>query len=295
MEQNVIWIWLGRCWGLVKRLGKGLDALIPSLDVEENDQVIEAPIQQIRPNPYQPRKDFDEKSLDELADSIKEHGVIQPLIVRKGIKGYELVAGERRLRASERAGLTSVPVVVREFSNEQVMEIALIENLQRENLNAIEVAQAYDKIMKQFTLTQEELAKKVGKSRPHVANFMRLLQLPQEIQDFVSRGTLSMGHARALLAVDDPHLRLKLAKEAIHKELSVRQIEELIKQLTQHVSRETKSKPKKDVFLSQWEEKLRQTFATSVQIKRGKTKGRIEIEFYTDEDLERIMDLISGD
>jgi ParB family transcriptional regulator, chromosome partitioning protein len=280
---------------LVKRLGKGLDALIPSLDVEENDQIIEAPIQQIRPNPYQPRKEFDEKSLDELADSIKEHGVIQPLIVRKGIKGYELVAGERRLRASERAGLTSVPVVVREFSNEQVMEIALIENLQRENLNAIEVAQAYDKIMKQFTLTQEELAKKVGKSRPHVANFMRLLQLPQEIQDFVSRGTLSMGHARALLAVDDPHLRLKLAKEAIHKELSVRQIEELIKQLTQHVSRETKSKPKKDVFLSQWEEKLRQTFATSVQIKRGKTKGRIEIEFYTDEDLERIMDLISGE
>lgn len=280
---------------MVKRLGKGLDALIPSLDVEENDQIIEAPIQQIRPNPYQPRKEFDEKSLDELADSIKEHGVIQPLIVRKGIKGYELVAGERRLRASERAGLTSVPVVVREFSNEQVMEIALIENLQRENLNAIEVAQAYDKIMKQFTLTQEELAKKVGKSRPHVANFMRLLQLPQEIQDFVSRGTLSMGHARALLAVDDPHLRLKLAKEAIHKELSVRQIEELIKQLTQNVSRETKSKPKKDVFLSQWEEKLRQTFATSVQIKRGKTKGRIEIEFYTDEDLERIMDLISGE
>jgi ParB family transcriptional regulator, chromosome partitioning protein len=280
---------------LVKRLGKGLDALIPSLDVEESDQIIEAPIQQIRPNPYQPRKEFDEKSLDELAESIKEHGVIQPLIVRKGIKGYELVAGERRLRASERAGLTSVPVVIREFSNEQVMEIALIENLQRENLNAIEVAQAYDKIMKQFSLTQEELAKKVGKSRPHVANFMRLLQLPQEIQDFVSRGTLSMGHARALLAIDDPHLKLKLAKEAIRKELSVRQIEELIKQLTQHVSRETKSKPKKDVFLSQWEEKLRQTFATSVQIKRGKTKGRIEIEFYTDEDLERIMDLISGE
>jgi ParB family transcriptional regulator, chromosome partitioning protein len=280
---------------LVKRLGKGLDALIPSLNVEENDQIIEAQIQQIRPNPYQPRKEFDEKALDELAESIKEHGVIQPLIVRKSIKGFELVAGERRLRASERAGLSTVPVVIREFSNEQVMEIALIENLQRENLNAIEVAQAYEKIMKQFTLTQEELAKKVGKSRPHVANFMRLLQLPQEIQDFVSRGTLSMGHARALLAIEDSQLKLKLAKEAIRKELSVRQMEELIKQLTQRVSRETKSKPKKDVFLSQWEEKLRQTFATSVQIKRGKNKGKIEIEFYTDEDLERIMDLISGE
>ncbi|MEW9671670.1 ParB/RepB/Spo0J family partition protein [Ammoniphilus sp. 3BR4] len=277
---------------MVKRLGKGLDALIPALEVEENDQIVEVPHSEIRPNPYQPRKDFDEKALAELAESIKEHGVIQPIIVRKSIKGYELVAGERRLRASEKAGLSKVPVVVREFSNEQIMEIALIENLQRENLNAIEVALAYEKLMKHFSLTQEELAKKVGKSRPHVANFLRLMQLPQEIQDFVSRGTLSMGHARALLGLEDDGLKIKIAQEVIKKDLSVRQVEEMIKTYSQPVSRETKEKPKKDVFLSQVEEKLRDTFATSVQIKRGKGKGKIEIEFFTDEDLERIMEII---
>lgn len=269
-----------------------MDALIPALEVEENDQIVEVQQSEIRPNPYQPRKDFDEKALEELAESIKEHGVIQPIIVRKSIKGYELVAGERRLRASEKAGLSKVPVVIREFSNEQIMEIALIENLQRENLNAIEVALAYEKLMKHFSLTQEELAKKVGKSRPHVANFLRLIQLPQEIQDFVSRGTLSMGHARALLGLEDDGLKLKIAQEVIKKDLSVRQVEEMIKAYLHNVPRETKEKPKKDVFLSQIEEKLRDTFATSVQIKRGKGKGKIEIEFFTDEDLERIMEII---
>lgn len=277
---------------MVKRLGKGLDALIPSLHVEENDQIIEVHLSEIRPNPYQPRKEFDEKALDELAESIKEHGIIQPVIVRKSIKGYELVAGERRLRASEKAGLAKIPVVIREFSNEQIMEIALIENLQRENLNAIEMALAYDKLMKHLSLTQEELAKKVGKSRPHVANFLRLMQLPQEIQNYVSRGTLSMGHARALLSVDDDATKLKIAQDVIKKDLSVRQVEEMIKQLSQRVPRETKEKPKKDVFLTQFEEKLRDTFATSVQIKKGKNRGKIEIEFYTDDDLERIMEII---
>ncbi len=277
---------------MVKRLGKGLDALIPSLHVEENDQIIEVHLSEIRPNPYQPRKEFDEKALDELAESIKEHGIIQPIIVRKSIKGYELVAGERRLRASEKAGLPKIPVVIREFSNEQIMEIALIENLQRENLNAIEMAIAYDKLMKHLSLTQEELAKKVGKSRPHVANFLRLMQLPQEIQNYVSRGTLSMGHARALLSVDDDDIKLKIAQEVIKKDLSVRQVEEMIKNLSHRVPRETKEKPKKEVFISQFEERLRDTFATSVQIKKGKNRGKIEIEFYTDEDLERIMEII---
>jgi len=277
---------------LAKRLGRGLDALIPSLEVEVNDQIIEVECTEIRPNPFQPRKEFDEKALDELAESIKEHGVIQPLIVRKSIKGYELVAGERRLRASQKAGIQKVPIVVRDFTNEQVMEIALIENLQRENLNAIEIAVAYEKIMKQFSLTQEELAKKVGKSRPHVANFMRLLQLPKEIRDYVSRGTLSMGHARALLSVEQDALKLKIAQEVIKKDLSVRQIEEWIKELTQGVPRETKEKVKKDVFIVQYEERLRDVFGTSVHIKKGKNKGKIEIDFYTNEDLERIMELV---
>ncbi len=278
---------------MAKRLGKGLDALIPSLHIEENDQILEVLCADVRPNPFQPRKEFDEKTLDELAESIKEHGVIQPLIVRKGsIKGYELVAGERRLRASERAGLNKVPVVVRDFSNEQVMEIALIENLQRENLNAIEIAVAYEKLLHHFSLTQEELAKKVGKSRPHVANFLRLIQLPQEIQDYVSRGTISMGHARALLAVEDDQMKMKIAQEVIKKDLSVRQIEELIKNLSQRVPRETKDKPKKDLFVTQFEERLRDCFGTSVHIKMGKNKGKIEIDFFTNDDLERIMEII---
>ena len=280
---------------MAKRLGKGLDALIPSLDVEENDHVVEVRCSEIRPNPYQPRKEFDEKALDELAESIKEHGVIQPLIVRRAkIKGYELVAGERRLRATERAGIERVPVVVRDFSNEQIMEIALIENLQRENLNAIEVAIAYDKLMKHLSLTQEELAKKVGKSRPHVANFLRLMQLPQEIQDYVSRGTISMGHARALLSVEDDELKIKIAQEVVKKDLSVRQIEELVKKLSLPVPRETNEKPKKDVFITQFEERLRDCFGTSVQIKmaKGNNKGKIEINFFTNEDLERIMEII---
>ncbi|RKD22881.1 stage 0 sporulation protein J [Ammoniphilus oxalaticus] len=283
---------------MAKRLGKGLDALFPALDIEENEQVIEADCSDIRPNPYQPRKEFDQKALEELAESIKAHGVIQPLIVRKGsVKGYELVAGERRLRATELAGLNKVPIVVREFTNEQIMEIALIENLQRENLNAIEVAVAYDKLMKHFSLTQEELAKKVGKSRPHVANFLRLIQLPKEIQDFVSRGTISMGHARALLSVEDDQLKIDIAKETIKKDLSVRQVEELVKTAFEPVAREIKEKPKKDVFIVQFEERLRDCFGTSVQIKmaKGKGKGKIEIDFFTNEDLERIMEIIHRD
>lgn len=281
---------------MARRLGKGLDALIPALNIEENEQVIEVNCSDIRPNPYQPRKEFDQKSLEELAQSIKTHGVIQPLIVRRGsVKGYELVAGERRLRATELAGLTKIPVVVREFSDEQVMEIALIENLQRENLNAMEVAIAYDKLMKNLSLTQEELAKKVGKSRPHVANFLRLLQLPKEVQDDVSRGTISMGHARALLSVADDQLKVKLAKEIVKKDLSVRQVEELVKKVSEPVSRETKERPKKDVFIIEYEERLRDCFGTNVQIKmgnKGSGRGKIEIDFFTNEDLERIMEII---
>lgn len=166
-----------------KRLGRGLDALIPAVEIEEGDQILQADIEKIRPNPYQPRKYFAEDALRELADSIQEHGIIQPLVVRKSIKGYELVAGERRLRAAKSLKLSHVPIVVKDFTDEQVMQIALIENLQREDLNAIEVAQAYQKLMDTFAMKQEELAKRVGKSRPHVANFLRLLNLPDEVQD----------------------------------------------------------------------------------------------------------------
>ncbi|EGL83648.1 parB-like partition protein [Caldalkalibacillus thermarum TA2.A1] len=277
-----------------KRLGKGLDALLPSLEINDHDQVIQIKLSELRPNPYQPRKDFNEEALAELTQSIKEHGVIQPIIVRKSIKGYEIVAGERRFRASKEAGLETIPAVVKDFTESQVMEIALIENLQRENLNAMEVAYAYKKLMDKFNLTQDELAVKVGKSRPHVANFLRLLQLPDNVQEYVSRGTLSMGHARALLGCKDKKQISKLAKKCIDEQLSVRQLEQLIKQLND-VSRETKqkkSKTKPNPFIHQYEEQLKSKLGTSVKIKKGDKKGKIEIEFFSDEDLQRLVEMI---
>ncbi|WCN37874.1 ParB/RepB/Spo0J family partition protein [Aneurinibacillus uraniidurans] len=278
-----------------KRLGRGLDALIPAVEVEEGDQILHADVQKIRPNPYQPRKHFAEDTLRELADSIQEHGIIQPLVVRKSIKGYELVAGERRLRAAKSLKLDYVPVVVKDFTDEQVMQIALIENLQREDLNAIEVAQAYQKLMETFSMKQEELAKRVGKSRPHIANFLRLLHLPHEIQESVSHGTLSMGHARTLLAVENDEIKLELAREVEAKLMSVRELEEIVQRLNEKkkVSRETKTN-ENERFVKALEERLRMTFGTSVSIKpaRNKRKGKIEIAYFSEEDLERILEII---
>lgn len=275
-----------------KRLGRGLDALFTSLEVTEEEKVIQINLNDLRPNPYQPRKEFEPEAIEELKLSIKEHGVIQPIIVRKSIKGYEIIAGERRFRASKEAGLATVPAVVKDFNEAQVMEIALIENLQREDLNAMEIAVAYKKLMDKFELTQEELAEKVGKSRSHVANFMRLLNLPDNVQNYVSRGTLSMGHARALLGVKDRKTLIELAKRCISEELSVRQLEELVQKL-ENVSRGTKAgnKKKRDIYLTQLEETLRDSLGTSVKIKKGEKKGKIEIQFFSDDDLERIVKL----
>ncbi|MBE5396084.1 ParB/RepB/Spo0J family partition protein [Brevibacillus borstelensis] len=273
-------------------LGKGLNALITSNMIEEEEHVLEIPVADIRPNPYQPRKEFESSAIEELAQSIKEHGIIQPLIVRKSIKGYELVAGERRLRAAKSLGLKKVAAVVKDYSDQQLMEIALIENLQRENLNPLEEAEAYEKLISHHSYTQEQLAKKIGKSRPHVANMLRLLQLPEQIRKMVSASDLSMGHARALLGVEKEELQLQLAKEAVKKGLSVRQLEELVKQA--NVSRETsKKKPlKKEPQLIQFEERLRSRLGTSVKIKKGTKRGKIEIDFYSQEDLQRILEIL---
>lgn len=275
-----------------KSLGKGLNALITSNLVEESEQVTDAELQDVRPNPYQPRKEFDADALAELADSIKEHGIIQPLIVRKSIKGFELVAGERRLRAAEKAGLTRVPVIVKSYSDQQLMEIALIENLQREDLNPLEEAEAYYKLMEHCSFTQEQLAQKVGKSRPHVANMLRLLHLSDNIRRLVADSKLSMGHARTLLSIEDPKVQWQLANDVVNNDLSVRQLEELVKNL--RVSRETKAKKpiKKEAGLVQVEERLRSRFGTAVQIKKGTKKGKIEIEFYSNEDLQRLLELL---
>ncbi|MEJ8547358.1 ParB/RepB/Spo0J family partition protein [Brevibacillus borstelensis] len=272
-------------------LGKGLNALITSNMIEEEEHVSEIPVADIRPNPYQPRKEFEPAAIEELAQSIKEHGIIQPLIVRKSIKGYELVAGERRLRAAKSLGMKKVAAVVKEYSDQQLMEIALIENLQRENLNPLEEAEAYEKLISHHAYTQEQLAKKIGKSRPHVANMLRLLQLPEQIRKMVSAAELSMGHARALLSVEKEELQLQLAKEVVKKGLSVRQLEELVKQA--NVSRETSKKKqlKKEPQLIQMEERLRSRLGTSVKIKKGSKRGKIEIDFYSQEDLQRILEI----
>ncbi|MCM3702572.1 ParB/RepB/Spo0J family partition protein [Paenibacillus macerans] len=277
-----------------KRLGKGLDALIPSLSIQDDDKVIEIPLNQLRANPYQPRKTFDEEAIRELAESIRQHGVIQPIIVRSVLKGYEIIAGERRFRASQYCGNTTIPAVVRSFSDQQVMEIALIENLQRENLNAMEVAVAYQGLMDQFQLTQEELSLKVGKSRSHIANFLRLLTLPDDVKDYVSRGTLSMGHARALVGLKDPATIKQLAKQCIDHEWSVRDLEEAVQQLDRKKQEKPKNTNKKrDPYIEEVEENLRERYKTTVKIKSNKDKGKIEINYYSLQDLQRILDMLS--
>lgn len=277
-----------------KRLGKGLDALIPSLAVNDDDKVVDIPLNQLRANPYQPRKVFEEEAIKELAESIRQHGVIQPIIVRSVLKGYEIIAGERRFRASQYCGNTTIPAVVRSFSDQQVMEIALIENLQRENLNAMEIAVAYQGLMEQFSLTQEELSLKVGKSRSHIANFLRLLSLPEEVKEYVSRGTLSMGHARALVSVKNEETLKALAQQSIDLQWSVRELEEAVQQLDRKAD-DAKSKPKqkkKDPFIENVEESLRDRFKTTVRIKHNKDKGKIELNYYSQQDLERLLELL---
>lgn len=276
-----------------KRLGKGLDALIPSLAIRDDDKIVEIPLSQLRANPYQPRKTFDEQAIQELAESIREHGVIQPIVVRQALKGYEIIAGERRFRASQLLGNATIPAVVRTYNDEQVMEIALIENLQREDLNAIEVAIAYQSIMKQFSLTQEELSLKVGKSRSHIANFLRLLSLPDEIKDHVSRGTLSMGHARALAGVKDEKKREELAKQTLDNEWSVRELEEAIQQLESKARPRAKAKSqKRDPYIEEIEHALREKFQTTVRIKANKDKGKIELSYFSKDDLERLLEML---
>jgi len=278
-----------------KRLGKGLDALIPSLSINEDDKVVEIPLAQLRANPYQPRKDFNEEAIQELAESIRQHGVIQPIIVRSVLKGYEIIAGERRFRASQYCGKPTIPAVVRNLSDQQVMEIALIENLQRENLNAMEIAVAYQGLMDQFSLTQEELSLKVGKSRSHIANFLRLLTLPEEVKEYVSRGTMSMGHARAIVALKDPEVIKQLAEQCVEQQWSVRELEEIVKNLDRTPTNGTKIKVvKRDPYIDNVEEVLRERFKTTVKIKQGKEKGKIELNYYSAQDLERLLELLGN-
>lgn len=277
---------------MVRRLGKGLDALFPEVD-ENHDSIHELAIKDCRPNPYQPRKTFHAEAIEELKESIIEYGIIQPLIVRKSIKGYDIVAGERRFRAAKEAGLVTVPAVIKELTDHQMMEIALLENLQREDLTPIEEAQAYANLMTELKVTQEELAKKLGKSRSHIANMVRLLVLPKEVITDINRGELTMGHGRALLGLSDKENIIPLAEKIRKDKLNVRQVEALVNQLNT-IKPVKKEKPKKDIFIAERESLLRDRFGTGVTILRGKKKGKIEIEFYSDDDLERIINVLDG-
>lgn len=282
-----------------KGLGKGLGALISEDFSIENESipsgVAEIKITQIEPDPNQPRKDFDQEKLDLLADSIKVHGVIQPLIVTEQSSGfYRIIAGERRWRAAKQAGLTTVPVVVKTYSEEQSAEIALVENLQREDLNGIEEARGYKTLMEQFSLTQKQVAEKVGKSRPAVANALRLLNLPESVQDMVIYGEISSGHARAISGISDSELQTDLAQKIIAEDLSVRQIEKLIAQLEN--PQPQREKETIDVNLKSQlksiQKDLQSYLGTKVKVVTGKNKSKIEIECYDMSEMERIIELI---
>lgn len=275
-------------------LGKGLDALFIDNSTQEKGDMLVS-INDIEPNRDQPRKFFDEAALQELAESIATHGIIQPLLVRPlSDGGYQLIAGERRWRASRIAGLTQVPVVIREMTDKEAMELALIENLQREDLNPIEEAEGFKQLMDTYAMTQEQAAQRVGKSRPAVANALRLLVLPQQVLDLVKQGKLSSGHARTLLPLTDETLIIKLAEEIIAKSLSVRETERIVKTLLKPAEEKIKRRSKRDSFFDECELAIRETMGRQAKIKLSKgNKGTLEIEFFNKEDLEDIVSALN--
>ena len=279
-----------------KVLGRGLGALIPqkeSVTSRVAAGLLELPIDQIAPNPYQPRKTFNEDSIDELARSVKIHGIVQPLVVTRAGDRYKLIAGERRFRAAQKAGLDTVPVVVKDdLKAGDALEIALIENIQREDLNPIEEALAYHQLHQEFGLTQEEISKRVGKERSTVANFLRLLKLPENVKKLLASGQLSMGHARALLAVESAKKQEQLADRVVKRNLNVRQTEMMASENSPKA--DEKKEKEKDVFTRDAEEKLQRTLRAKVEINRRRRGGVIHIRFASEEDLIRIYDDIVG-
>jgi len=287
-------------------LGKGLDLLIPNsasigTDEKPEEQLTEKKaevfmkLSEVEPNKLQPRKNFNEDSLIELSESIKRFGVIQPLIVQKKEDYYEIIAGERRWRAAKLAGLKEIPVIIREYSDEQKMEIALIENIQREDLNPIEEALAYKRLIKEYNLKQDEIAEKISKSRTAVTNSMRLLNLPEEVQNMIVDEMISSGHGRALLAIEDEKTQISIANKIFEENLSVRETEKLIKAL-KHPKEKKEKEDYTDTFIyEKFENDFKEIIGSNVSIKRkSKDKGKIEIDYYSNEDLERIMDLIKS-
>jgi len=277
-------------------LGKGLSALLKDTKTPtaiNRDLTQELPLNLIKPNRYQPRQEFDESAMEDMVASIKSYGILQPILVRELPNGgYELIAGERRMRAAKLAGLEKIPALIRAYNDREISAIALVENLQREDLNIIEESKAYDRLLKDFSLTQEELAKAIGRSRSHIANILRLLQLAPKVQDYLQNGNLSMGQAKPLLALDE-NLQVEAADIIQAQELSARQAERLVKRLKAEPGKISAPTVKEELFLQEAEEKLQRLFGTPVKIKSGSKKSHIEIEFYSDDDLDRIMSLVA--
>ncbi len=281
------------------RLGKGLNSIfgqdvskvledIQNGDVKtEKQEQTKINIDQIRPNPYQPRKVFDDTALQELSQSIKQHGVFTPILVKKSIQGYDLIAGERRLRASKLAGMSDIPAIIVDLNDQEMMEIALLENIQRENLNGIEEAKAYEQLIQRLNYTQEQLANRVGKSREHITNTLRLLKLPEDVQEYVVQKKLSMGHVRALIGLKDENMIRKIAKQAIDQGLSVRKIEQLVKDLQQ--KKEPEKQVEENIFIKEAKNKLEEYFQTSVKV----SEHSISIHYENEEDMNRILELLN--
>lgn len=271
-------------------LGKGLSALIP--EQKQSSGILELDINIITPNEYQPRKVFNDKALDDLVSSIKEKGVIQPVIVRRiSDRSYELIAGERRWRASKKAGLDKIPAVVKEAAPAEALELALIENIQREDLNPLETAEAFQRLIKDFSLTHEDLSKKVSKDRATVTNYLRILKLPSEVKIWIAEGSLSIGHAKALLQIDDPAAQTAAARKIIKNGLSVREAEALSKKTS---TSRPKPKASRDPQIASLEEKLIQSLGTKVRLlHKSKKGGKIEIEYYSLEELDRLLEILT--
>ena len=288
-------------------LGKGLDSLIPAAAPKVNsDKAVEktensvqetlVKITKVEPNREQPRKNFDEDALQELADSIKQYGIVEPLIVQDRKTYYEIIAGERRWRAAKLAGLKEVPVIIRDYTEQEIVEISLIENIQREDLNPIEEAQAYKRLLTEFHLKQDEVAERVSKSRTAVTNSMRLLKLCDEVQQMIIDDMISTGHARALISIEDPEQQYTIAQRVFDEKLSVRDVEKLVKDLNkpQKPKKEVAEDKSLDIIYQDVEEKLKQSLGTKVSIaSKGNGAGKLEIEFYTHDDLDKIIELLT--
>lgn len=278
-----------------KVLGKGISALIPEKELGKEERILFVSPEQIKPNPFQPREIFNNQGMEDLIQSVKEKGLIQPLLVRRRGGDYELIAGERRLRAAKFLDIKEVPVIIKDVEDRDSLELALIENIQREDLNPIEEARAYQYLIDKFGITQERLSEVLGKARATIANTLRLLKLPQEIQEEIRKGRISFAHGRTLLEIADPNQQRRLAREIIAKGLSVRQLESLTRLHPARASRHrSKHTAVREPLVTILEEELQQFLATKVRVIKGKKRGRIQIEFYSAEDLQRIRGKILG-